>query len=159
MEKILYPLILALVFTLILISDFPIRLHELGHSIGCMLAGGEIKQIVINKTSGYIICDIKDPSHWQKFLIYASGVYAEILFASVLLAIPYTSALGGMVLSRVGFLFYKGVYSSDMQALGLKFLTEYPWGLLIWLITTIVFLVSAYIYGKSWKKLLKVRKY
>jgi hypothetical protein len=153
MEKVLYPVALIIIFFLLIqLSDFNTRLHEFGHAIGCGLAGGETKEIVITTASGYVSCDIKNPNSWQKFLVYMSGIYTELVFTSILLAVPKTSVLGGLYLQYVGLNFLTKAYKTDLETLSLGFLIEPPWNLLILMTTTVIFCISVYVYLRAWER-------
>jgi len=160
---VIYPAIILLVFIMVsLITNFPTRVHEIGHYFyGTMGLHASCKMSFDNDLGGggNTTCSgFPSPITKSQLISYhLSGFYFEIFLYAILFAVPYTSLIGG-------YLLFTGVfasmhrYSMDFIGTSLEFLNlSYLQPLLV-AIGIFIFIFSLMISFYFWKRLYKKSK-
>ena len=152
-KKIIYPL--AILFIFIILErqiSFTTLVHEFGHSFVCVLFGGKVSEIRIEKIGGEIICTMPMSTLIRAFVfLHIAGILAELALALTFLSIRYTSHIGGYLFLLIGFKWFYGVYDFDLIIF--PFLLTFPVKFSIFILSNIIFPISIYITLKSWIEL------
>ena len=149
-------ILLALGLTMFILNyvfGFHMIVHELGHAIIGTLYGGyctiELKPDLYNNTAGVTDCRFPEGTSASTIKTWAfSGIGTEMIVSLILIAIPWVSVTGGIMLFWTGTSMYFNAYEWDFQTAGVAVPDEFKLFYLVF--TIIVWQVSCLITGWFW---------
>jgi len=133
-------------------SRFYVMWHEISHwVIGQSLGGCCTLSIYLG--GGKVECGFPRLTYDQYLLYALAGIIGELIFALILLMIPYTSGLGGYWMLRMGMNHFLDAYKVDLQDTHLNFLLEPTWKIFFLVEGIAVFALSLYVFFSFWEEL------
>lgn len=144
----LFFLAFVLMFELLKVD---VVIHETSHYLVGRFLGGEC-EMFLYFGGGKTVCFFQRITKSGLALYALGGIIGEVFVSLILLAIPFTSALGGYMFFSIGLSHFLGAYRSDLESIGLEFLLSPIYKIIFLAIGIIVLWLSVFTYVKFFLK-------
>ncbi len=149
--------VLAAIFFILFVLTYEllkidIVIHETSHYLVGKLLGGDCTIRLYWKGGGETVCKFAYITKGGLILYSLAGVLAELFVSLILLAFPFTSALGGYMFYSTALSNFAGAYTTDFNTIGFYVPLNPVFRVLFLMIGIIVLLLNILRYFKFFLK-------